>query len=352
MQHTTSIGGKTLSIGGKTLSIGGKTLLVYAIAVSLSSMALCGVRAQEASYQPLVGAEWAHVVTAGESWATIGARVGVSPAVLAARNGRGLRPALKGGDTIVIDNRHIVPDRPSLPDGNADVNPDVHHDGLIVNIPQRLVFLFAEGRLVAYYPAAVGGSGWQTPLGDFTIVRKEEDPTWDVPLSIQQEMRRAGKRVVKSVPPGPANPLGRFWLGLSLDSVGIHGTISPLSIYAFATHGCIRLHPDDIEALYQQVAAGERGRIIYEPVLVAYDGTDVYLEVHPDPYRRAPDALGRAVELLDLAGLTGLSDMAEVAQVVRHAEGLATPVTTLTRDSSSRPVPCDTGSARRQQPPR
>ena len=123
---------------------------------------------------PLVGAEWAHVVTAGESWATIGARVGVSPAVLASRNGRGLRPALKGGDTIVIDNRHIVPDQPPVPDGNADVNPDVNNDGLIVNVPQRLVFFFAEGRLVAYYPAAVGGSGWQTPLGDFTIVRKEE----------------------------------------------------------------------------------------------------------------------------------------------------------------------------------
>ncbi len=79
---------------------------------------------------------------------------------------------------------------------------------------------------------AVGRADWQTPLGDFTIVIKEEDPTWDVPLSIQQEMRRAGKRVVKSVPPGPANPLGRFWLGLSLDSVGIHGTIAPLSIYS------------------------------------------------------------------------------------------------------------------------
>jgi len=232
-----------------------------------------------------------------------------------------------------------------VPDENADVT----NDGLIVNVPQRLVFFVAEGRLVAYYPAAVGGPGWQTPLGDFTIVLKEEDPTWDVPLSIQEELRRNGKRVVKAVPPGPANPLGRFWLGLSLDSVGVHGTIATLSIYNFATHGCIGMHPDDIEALYQQVAAGERGRIIYEPVLVAYDGTDVYLEVHPDPYRRAPDPLGRALELLDQAGLTGLVDTAEVAGVVRHAEGLATPVTALTRASASRPVPCDNGGAHPQR---
>jgi len=322
-----------------TTPITGKTLLVYAFALGLSAMALCGIRAQEPSGLPLVGAEWAHVVTAGESWATIGARVGVSPAVLAARNGRGLKPALKGGETIVIDNRHVVPDHRTALDGTDN--------GLVVNVPQRLVYYFADARLQAYYPAAVGDAGWQTPLGDFTIVTKEENPTWDVPLSIQEEMRRAGKRVVTSVPPGPANPLGRFWLGLSLDSVGIHGTIAPLSIYAFATHGCIRLHPDDIDALFQQVAAGDRGRIIYEPVLVAYDGSDVYLEVHPDPYRRAPDSMGRALDLLEQAGLTGLSDMTEVAHVVRRAEGLATPVTALTRQSGSPPVaPCDHGGAR------
>jgi hypothetical protein len=53
--------------------------------------------------------------------------------------------------------------------------------------------------------------------------------------------------------------------------------------------------------LYQQVVEGERGRIVYEPVLVAFDGTDVYLEVHPDPYGRAPDPLWRALQLLDKA---------------------------------------------------
>ena len=323
-----------------TTPIAGKTLLVYVIALSLSSMALCGISAQEpSSLRPArrrrVGARRHRRRIVGNDRA----RVGVSPAVLASRNGRGLKPALKGGETIVIDNRHIVPDQLSVLDGTDD--------GLIVNVPQRLVFYFAEGRLEAHYPVAVGRADWQTPLGDFTIVMKEEDPTWDVPLSIQQEMRRAGKRVVKSIPPGPANPLGRFWLGLSLDSVGIHGTIAPLSIYTFASHGCIRLHPDDIDALYQQVVVGERGRIIYEPVLVAYDGTDVYLEVHPDPYRRGPDPMARALDLLDQAGLTGLSDPMEVVHTVRLAEGLATPVTAQTRDRSSRPVPpCDSGGAR------
>ncbi len=303
--------------------ISGKVLLLYGLAVSLSSIALCGAGAQEQPFRsPMVGAEWVHVAVLGESWTTIGARAGVAPAALAARNGRTLKAPLKAGDAIVIDNRHIVPDNP----------PESPELGLIVNVPQRFVFYFADGRLQAQYPVAVGRADWQTPLGDFTVDTKEEDPTWDVPLSIQQEMRRAGKPVLKSVPPGPTNPLGRYWLALSLDSVGIHGTIAPLSIYSFATHGCVRLHPEDIDALYQQVVEGERGRIIYEPVLVTSDGIDVYLEVNPDPYGRVPDALRRALELLDNAGLRDLTDPEEVVRVVRRAEGLAVPVTALGRD--------------------
>lgn len=299
--------------------ISGKALLLYALALTLSSMALCGAGPQEQPARPpLVGAEWVHVVIRGESWGTIGARAGVTPAVLASRNGRSLRSPLRAGDVIVIDNRHVIPDGPVLDESE-----------IVVNVPQRLLFYFADGRLQSQYPIAAGRPDWQTPLGDFTVMLKEEEPTWDVPVSIQQEMRRAGKTVLKSVPPGPTNPLGRFWLGLSLDAVGIHGTIAPLSIYSFATHGCIRLHPEDIEALYVQVPEGEQGRVIYEPVLVAYDGSDVYLEVHPDPYNREPDPLRRALDLLDQKRLTPLSDLAEVAEVVRRAEGLAVPVTLL-----------------------
>jgi L,D-transpeptidase ErfK/SrfK len=155
----------------------------------------------------------------------------------------------------------------------------------------------------------------------------ETDPTWDVPVSIQEEMRRAGKPVLTKVPPGPANPLGRYWMGLSLGSIGLHGTTAPSSIYHFATHGCIRLHPDDVEDLFFHVAVGDPGRIVYEPVLVGFDGTDVFLEVHGDAYRRAPASPERAWQLLEEAGLRALVDPTRVARVVREAEGLAVAVT-------------------------
>ena len=70
---------------------------------------------------------------------------------------------------------------------------------------------------------------------------------WIVPESIQEEMRREGKDVLTRVPPGPDNPLGRHWIGLSIGGIGIHGTIAPSSVYHFRSHGCIRLHPDDVE---------------------------------------------------------------------------------------------------------
>jgi L,D-transpeptidase ErfK/SrfK len=148
-----------------------------------------------------------------------------------------------------------------------------------------------------------------------------------VPVSIQEEMRRAGKPVLKTVPPGPSNPLGRYWLRLSLGSIGVHGTAAPSSIYHFATHGCIRLHPDDVEDLFTHVAIGDAGRIVYEPVLVGFDGTDVFLEVHRDAYRRGIDLPARAWQRLDETGLRTLVDPELVARVVREAEGLAVPVT-------------------------
>ena len=206
-------------------AISGRTVIIHVLTVALASAALCGAGAQDVPARPpLVGAEWVHTVVAGESWTTIGAREGITPAVLAARNERTLKSQLRTGDIIVIDNRHIVPDV-VFASGSSGT-------GLVVNIPQRLLFLFADGRLQARYPIAAGGHDWQTPVGAFAIVLKEENPTWDVPASIQDEMRRAGKRVLTRVPPGPSNPLGKYWLGLSLDSVGIHGTNAPLSIYS------------------------------------------------------------------------------------------------------------------------
>jgi L,D-transpeptidase ErfK/SrfK len=137
-------------------------------------------------------------------------------------------------------------------------------------------------------------------------------------------MRRQGERVRTEVPPGPDNPLGEFFIGLSRSMCGIHATNAPASIYSFRTHGCVRLHPDDAADLFSRISIGTPVEIIYEPVLLARqgDGT-VSLEVNPDVYarsgnlRRVFDALASRDSLADAV------DPARVEAILAAGEGRA-----------------------------
>jgi len=181
---------------------------------------------------------------------------------------------------------------------------------------------------------AAGKPDWRTPLGEFEIVSKEEKPTWDVPASIQEEMRRSGKPVLTHVPPSPANPLGDYWIGLSLPGIGIHSTNAPTSIYKLVTHGCIRLQPENAENLFRQVEVGMRGRIIYEPLLMTRVSDSIFMEAHPDAYkksdpiRKVMDA-ARAQGFIDMLaqGFIDMLDWSLVNEVIRERDGIARDVT-------------------------
>jgi L,D-transpeptidase ErfK/SrfK len=106
-----------------------------------------------------------------------------------------------------------------------------------------------------------------------------------------------------------------------------HGTNAPTSVYQVTTHGCIRLQPHDIATLFGQVNVGARGVLLYQPLLMAIHGEEVFVEAHRDIYRRGPaDALEfvrmRAYELgvLDRVNWDG------VAGVIRERAGIARPV--------------------------
>lgn len=161
-------------------------------------------------------------------------------------------------------------------------------NGLVINVPQRILFVLQDGSVVARYPVAVGRKSSPTFVDAFTVVAKAIDPVWHVPPSIQDEQRRAGKTVLTRVPPGPANPLGRYWIGLSVPGYGIHGTNAPDSIGKFTTHGCIRLRAADITALYAHVPVGTEGMSIYEPILVGVSDDAIWLEAHRDVYALDP----------------------------------------------------------------
>jgi lipoprotein-anchoring transpeptidase ErfK/SrfK len=110
--------------------------------------------------------------------------------------------------------------------------------------------LFKHLKLEKTYPIAVGQSGLETPAGLYTINDRQENPTWNVPHSAW-----AGDLAGKSIPPGPGNPIVARWLGI-YDGVGIHGTDDISSLGSAASHGCIRMNPTDVIALYPQVPLG------------------------------------------------------------------------------------------------
>jgi lipoprotein-anchoring transpeptidase ErfK/SrfK len=109
---------------------------------------------------------------------------------------------------------------------------------------------YYEGsRLARSFGVATGQSVYPTPTGQFTIVDMQRDPWWRPPDS-------PWAQGAKPIPPGPGNPLGTRWMGLTAPGVGIHGTPDDASIGYSASHGCIRMHISDAEWLFEHVHIG------------------------------------------------------------------------------------------------
>jgi lipoprotein-anchoring transpeptidase ErfK/SrfK len=109
---------------------------------------------------------------------------------------------------------------------------------------------YYEGaNLVRSFGVATGQSVYPTPTGTFSIVDMQLNPWWRPPDS-------SWAQGLKPIPPGPGNPLGTRWMGISAPGVGIHGTPDDASIGYSASHGCIRMHIPDAEWLFQHVHIG------------------------------------------------------------------------------------------------
>lgn len=257
-----------------------------------------------------------HEVAPGESLTALGARYAAPVAGVAAQNGLSPDARLQVGQQLTVRSVHLAP-----------IGHRVR-DGIVVNLPQRMAWRFSEGRVAGAWPVAVGRASWPTPLGPFTVRSREQDKTWYVPASIQAEMRREGKPVLTQVPPGPENPLGRHWLGLSLPGIGIHGTNAPASVYGFRSHGCIRMHPDDVAELFARTRVGDAGQIVYEPLLVARDDAGrVWFEANPDAYRRGGGSRASVQALLAMLGLPEEAvDWTRVDSMLENRDGQAREV--------------------------
>jgi L,D-transpeptidase ErfK/SrfK len=314
--------------------------LSSAIFLAILLAAPAAARAEEAAAplppisHRIAGGEFDFIVWDGSTFTSIGSRFGESPKVLARDNGKQVTDRLHAGDTIHIDNRHIVPLEGS--------------DLIEVNLPQRMLFHFEGGRLSGAYPVAIGQPArqWQTPTGAFKVIQLREDPTWRVPASIQREEEEAGKDVEDEVEPGPDNPLGKYWIGLSFPIIGIHGTNHPVSVYSYRTHGCVRLHPDDIEALFNAVDVNDSGEIVYIPVMLArLDDGRIFLESEKDIYRRGTGGIDAVKALAQANGIDTLINWSVAGEVLNDQDGIARDVTATTERAVGSPPDTVAGSA-------
>jgi len=264
-------------------------------------------------YDHVVGEQTVHTVTQGETLVPIAKKFGMAPHLAAVVNRLADPNRLHLGQRILLSNRHIV--------------PATLHDGIVINAGDLRLYWMRDGEVAESFPVGVGRVAWQTPSGHYTIVSRRHDPVWHVPPSIQREMKEQGQEVKKKVPPGPDNPLGKYYLQLSVPAYGIHGTNAPWSVGKYTTHGCIRMRPDDIEKLYHDVPNGTPVDVIDEPVKLARGGDDmILLEVHQGPDEHTPRSVAQIVERVRLSEVGALVDLDAATRVIRDAWGIAVAV--------------------------
>lgn len=195
------------------------------------------------------------------------------------------------------------------------IYPDIR---LVINIPARKVTLIDEGIEVARYDIAVGQPIYKTPVGPHEITQMVWNPWWIPPNS-------PWARGALPDPPGPKNTLGPLKL-LMGEGIRLHGTNKASSIGRWASHGCIRMHNDDIvklgwyiqkrinnddDSLLEKYQMNRHSsfhvtlehpvkvNIIYEPVEIR----DNVVYIYPDVYGWAKDVKTEFIDALMKNGI-------------------------------------------------
>jgi lipoprotein-anchoring transpeptidase ErfK/SrfK len=158
--------------------------------------------------------------------------------VMTRRIVRALRSSFRKGQLEL----ELVPVEPEM-------TPADYGSIIVIRRGSNRLTLFDGPTAVRTFTIATGAAEFPTPVGNFEIVVKERDPTWNPPDS-------EWAKDAEPIPPGPGNPLGTRWMGLDVYAVGIHGTPDAASLGYSASHGCIRMAIPEAEWLFEQVEVG------------------------------------------------------------------------------------------------
>jgi len=179
-----------------------------------------------------------------------------------------------------------------------------------INIPGRTLTVYQNNSIIAEYPVAVGSPYTPTPTGKYYIAEKSTDPTWYPMPEPVTKVDEEGNEYTEMeqpepVPPGPDNPLGKYWMGLDRDELGIHSTNNPSSIGYSVSHGCIRMHPYDVPELFKITQIGDWVDIVYKPTKISVEkiSATIYLTAYSDTYGRGLESIEKIEADLDKTGI-------------------------------------------------
>ena len=178
----------------------------------------------------------------------------------------------KAGSIVVLPTRYII--------------PQATRNGLVLNLPEMRLYYFPKTEpgkfpVMITHPVSVGRMDWVTPLGKTTIASKQKDPSWRPPKSIKEEAAREGRPLPDIIPAGPDNPLGRYAMRLGIPGYLIHSTNKPYGVGMRVSHGCVRMYPEDIEKLFNEVPVRTPVQIVNQPIKLGWLADTLFIELHP-----------------------------------------------------------------------
>ncbi|MBK9664090.1 MAG: L,D-transpeptidase family protein [Nitrosomonas sp.] len=234
----------------------------------------------------------------------------------------------KAGTKIVIPTQFVLPDAP--------------RQGIVINLAAMRLFYFPKTKTgqpqkVITHPLGIGRVEWKTPEGMTRVASKKENPSWIPTPSIRKEHAKNGDPLPAIVPPGPDNPMGTHVLKLDWPSYAIHGTDKPPSIGLRGSHGCLRMYPEDIVCIYNDVPVGTPVRVVNQPQLLGWRDRTLYLQAYPvleDDKRNHDKLLKKSLSSVRTTPKAKLDarPKAKVNQtllneVIRNSRAVAVPIT-------------------------
>jgi L,D-transpeptidase ErfK/SrfK len=254
----------------------------------------------------VIGSNESYTIREGDTLTELALKSGLGYEALANAN-PGIDPWIpRTGDHILLPHASLLP---------SSAEP-----GILINTAEMKLYHIhgaEEDMRVRIYPIGIGLDGRETPEGDFSILQKIRAPTWLVPATLRRE-----RDLPRQIPPGPDNPLGDYWMSISRDGYGIHGTNEPFGVGRRVSQGCLRMYPEDIRILFEEVEIGTPVRIIYQPIKAGIHQGTLWTEVHPDFLGRVKDPEQEIMTQVEALNWRGEIDRSALQKAVRESRGI------------------------------